>query len=274
MSRESLTIRRISSIAGLRIVRGTGIQNDFARHVHGDLCIGMVTEGSRRMTISGQDHLFSAGDIFVVNPREPHSSVSVDGTPHSYTVLIVPEQVMEDVPQGYNLPGQRIIFNNIIRDDSSAIQKLRAACDEKDHAYTLPQPERIYSLLAYLAQHHSTCEPLPSPADSHNAVKKAKEYMDRNFRDDISLELLSEITGTSPYHLNRIFTEETGMSPHAYQVHMRIETSKRLLLAGYSIAHVSAESGFTDQSHFTKFFRKVTGTTPGRFVRCNTDMVY
>jgi len=57
------------------------------------------------------------------------------------------------------------------------------------------------------------------------------------------------------------------MPPHAYQVRIRVEAARRMLLSGFAIATVAAELGFADQSHFTRHFRRVMGITPAQYVR-------
>ena len=104
-----------------------------------------------------------------------------------------------------------------------------------------------------------------------SATGFVREYLDANCTTPVTLEDLSRIAGLSPYHLNRLFCAEVGIAPHTYQLHRRIEKSKALLLSGMPIADAALESGFSDQSHFSKFFRKITGTTPGHFAACNAS---
>ncbi|MGH7907999.1 MAG: helix-turn-helix transcriptional regulator [Candidatus Binataceae bacterium] len=58
-----------------------------------------------------------------------------------------------------------------------------------------------------------------------------------------------------------------GVAPHRYVLRQRIARAKRMLIEGKrSIAEISNELGFFDQSHFCSVFRKITGTTPKNFV--------
>ena len=71
--------------------------------------------------------------------------------------------------------------------------------------------------------------------------------------------------GTHPSHLVRVFRREYGLPPHRYVVGRRLDRARPLLLAGMPIADVAAATGFHDQSHLTRHFRALLGTTPGAF---------
>jgi transcriptional regulator GlxA family with amidase domain len=57
-----------------------------------------------------------------------------------------------------------------------------------------------------------------------------------------------------------------GVTPHQYLAAQRIERAKQLLRStSLTPSEVALSTGFADQSHFTKVFRRIAGTTPGRF---------
>ncbi|MBR0663027.1 helix-turn-helix transcriptional regulator [Roseomonas hellenica] len=80
---------------------------------------------------------------------------------------------------------------------------------------------------------------------------------------------LADLAGLSLAEFARGFRAATGESPHAYLTRRRIEHAQALLLErpALPLAEVAAALGFADQAHFSRRFRQVTGTTPGRFRR-------
>jgi AraC-like DNA-binding protein len=71
----------------------------------------------------------------------------------------------------------------------------------------------------------------------------------------------------SPFHLLREFKKHVGFPPHAYLTHIRIQKARHMLKGPTPIAEVALQTGFCDQSQFTKRFKQVVGTTPGHFRR-------
>jgi AraC family transcriptional regulator len=78
---------------------------------------------------------------------------------------------------------------------------------------------------------------------------------------------MAAVARLSPYHFARQFKAATGLPPHRYVIARRVERAKQLLQAGteLSLAQVAARAGFSDQSQFSRHFRRLVGVTPGRF---------
>ena len=76
------------------------------------------------------------------------------------------------------------------------------------------------------------------------------------------------MAGLSPFHFARQFKEATGHPPHDYLVRLRVDRARELILRhgrDWTMATVAAESGFADQSHLARHFKRVLGVTPGVF---------
>lgn len=71
--------------------------------------------------------------------------------------------------------------------------------------------------------------------------------------------------GMSREGFSRRFRRLHGMPPHAFQRLGKLNDARRLLRAGEPIAAVAAETGFSDQSHLGRCFRRAFGITPGRY---------
>ena len=101
---------------------------------------------------------------------------------------------------------------------------------------------------------------------SPRRLREVKEYIDANLANEITLDDLAIVAGVSKAHFCRAFQKSVGVVSHRYIVRQRIEFAKRLLVDSESpIAEVALAAGFGDQSHFTKHFRYLVGTTPWRF---------
>jgi AraC-like DNA-binding protein len=94
-------------------------------------------------------------------------------------------------------------------------------------------------------------------------LKPALDYLETNYGLNISINEAASKCGLPATSFNRQFRELLRMTPTEYLLTWRIERARRLLVeTQHSMAEIAAECGFSDQSHFTKRFRRVTGLTP------------
>lgn len=99
-----------------------------------------------------------------------------------------------------------------------------------------------------------------------------KNTLETHFFRCPSLDDLCEQANTTKFHLIRQFKKQYGLPPRQYILNVRVNVAKHLLALGWPLAAAALESGFYDQSHFTRFFRAYTGVTPGRY-RADTALL-
>jgi len=104
-------------------------------------------------------------------------------------------------------------------------------------------------------------------------VSQVRTYLDTYYADSIDLSGLGRRMGISSFSLLRMFRAHVGLSPLEYQTQQRITQAKRLLLSGRPIAQVAAETGFCDQTHLTRHFRRIVGMTPGHYLRAQESPI-
>lgn len=110
-------------------------------------------------------------------------------------------------------------------------------------------------------------------AKESGAVQQIREYLEANTSTSITLTELAHLTGLSPHAVMRAFRRQTGLTPHGFQMQRRVEAAKRRLRAGESITAVATETGFFDQSHLTKHFKRIVGVTPQTFVKSSAPAI-
>jgi AraC family transcriptional regulator len=102
-------------------------------------------------------------------------------------------------------------------------------------------------------------------------VRRALGYLSHHSTEEFSLDQLAKESGLSKYYLDRVFRLATGLTPHNYVVALRLARAKCLLCtSGRAIADIAVELGFSDQSHFSKVFKDLTGQSPKRFRAAQT----
>lgn len=125
------------------------------------------------------------------------------------------------------------------------------------------------ALGTYLSQRYGTIAPkleeykggLPKPR-----LNRVREYIENNLENNVSLTELAEVAGVSLYHFAKAFKQSMGATPHQYVLDRKVDRAKELLRdPNRSVLEASARTGFVDQSHFTKIFRRLVGVTPTEF---------
>jgi AraC-like DNA-binding protein len=102
---------------------------------------------------------------------------------------------------------------------------------------------------------------------THPAVTAVRDYLRKRAHETITLDELARISRMSRFHLARVFAAHVGLPPHAYQTRLRIERAMALLRSGVRPGEVANLTGFADQSHLTRHFRRTVGVTPGEYAQ-------
>ena len=107
---------------------------------------------------------------------------------------------------------------------------------------------------------------ISSAINSTNAVTQLINYIKVNYDKPLNNEMLSNVSGYHEYHLNRLFMKHTGTSMHKYILNIRINEAKKLLLnTNHSLATIAEKVGFNSNTHFSSYFKQITGMSPLEF---------
>jgi AraC family transcriptional regulator len=132
------------------------------------------------------------------------------------------------------------------------------------------------ALVVHLLSRYSTHSPriqIRTGRLTQRQRKQISEYIQVNLHRNISLAELAEVLRLSPCHFAHLFKNSTGISPHQYLIHCRVERAKQLLtLDSLSIAAVAQTVGFASQGHFTYHFKRLVGMTPKVFSRRSQEL--
>jgi AraC-like DNA-binding protein len=96
---------------------------------------------------------------------------------------------------------------------------------------------------------------------------RLRELLDARLVDGISLDEAARLLHAHPAHLVRAFGGAFGIAPHQYLMSRRVDRARRLLLEGGRPSEVATTTGFYDQSHLTRHFKRLVGVPPGRYAR-------
>jgi AraC family transcriptional regulator len=127
------------------------------------------------------------------------------------------------------------------------------------------------TLAIHLLRNYCTTQPKLSSYSyglSQATLRQVTEYIHEHLHQDLKLAELSAIAQISPYHFLRLFKQRMGITPHQYILQRRIEKAKHLLQhSELSIADIAVRTGFSDQSHLTRCFKRILGVTPKQLLQ-------
>jgi AraC-like DNA-binding protein len=123
--------------------------------------------------------------------------------------------------------------------------------------------------LALFARLFEVARPEPRPGQlAGHRVRQAMDFIEANSARVVRLQELADLVGLSPAYFSSAFKAATGVAPHQWQSRARVERVKRLLAGSdATLAEVALATGFSDQAHMTRVFKRFAGTTPASWVR-------
>jgi AraC-like DNA-binding protein len=103
-------------------------------------------------------------------------------------------------------------------------------------------------------------------------VRRVLEHIESVLPRVPTLDEAARAAGVSRFRLAHLLKQSTGQTFGQHLARFRVDLASRILTTtSRDCADIAAELGFADQSHFTRVFRTVTGTTPARYRRQNAD---
>ena len=149
---------------------------------------------------------------------------------------------------------------------------LRSAHRAAEHGDRLASSSLLTAALAGLLRAHAADGPavVRDATGARRApatVRTICELLHERLAEPPSLAELSAVTGLSQFALLRAFRAQTGLPPHAYLNQLRVRRARSLLDDGLPATEVAALTGFADQAHLTRHFKRVVGVPPGAYQR-------
>lgn len=128
-----------------------------------------------------------------------------------------------------------------------------------------------HTLIVHVLQHY-TARPVSSKTDGHGLSKVRQQlvldYIQAHLDQDLGLHQLANLLQLSPRYFAELFKQSMGVAPHQYVIQQRIERAQQFLKQGeMTITEVACRTGFANQSHLTRHFKRLVGITPGAFRR-------
>jgi AraC-like DNA-binding protein len=260
-----VTFELLPHLDDLKLMHIADVTHDYPRHLHEELCIAAIHRGTEIHICRGKSYQAVAGDLLLLNAEEAHASRSI--AVEYKSVQINPRSFARLLSDGItNNPP--CFADPVVRDPELFQMFARLYSTLQSNCTPLEQEAELVTAVDTLGNRlgkkrvdcsTTAIEPL--------SVKKVRDYLRAHYSENVSLSQLAAIAGLSPFHLVRVFRYRIGVPPHEYQTQLRITRAQQMMRAGSSIAEAAMDSGFFDQSHLSRNFKRITGLTPRTYLR-------
>lgn len=245
----------------------------FEKHTHDTYSVGIMLSGYSHFMRENKKEMLHGGKVFLANPEEVHNCECGKDCEHWVYANIYPSASMMEKLYA-ELGGEQHkapIFPKACIEDpilASGLQRLFGKILSGNELLDLET--ELVELLSRLIVNNanSSGKKLATfEAIAPKEIARVLEYLE-SVEDlgSVSVGELAAIAGFSRYHFIRTFQKSVGMTPYAYASQLKVIRARNLLLKGSTIVDTALESGFSDQAHMTREFKKIFGVTPGKFI--------
>ncbi len=245
-------------------------QSTLHNHTHPEISI--ILSGTAQYLINHHTYTLKAGELILLLPDTPHSVILPKQNGYRDLHLGINclvghmREMSEHLSEGFlilNLGDDKKIIFDICR-------LLLEESNKRQSDYKMMLKTFVLQLLVYLGRRidHSKAHETHSVSnmvypDKHAVVEWITDYIQKNYMNEISLEMFSKDMYLSQVYISKIFKEVTGHSPIHFLIQTRLSIAKNLLeTESLPIKEISSLVGYDDAYHFSKLFKKYYGYSP------------
>ncbi len=233
----------------------------FELHRHDTYALGVTIRGVQTFRYRGEQRYSLPGRVIILHPDELHDGGAATEDGLVYRMLYLEPSVMFQCLEAARV-GLPFVDNPVVEDNRLA-GLLLAALGELDRELDELFVDDFVSRLTHGLVQHARLPQRPLSSIAWGQVKTSRDYLEAHVTHGVRSQELERITGLDRFALARHFRAAFATSPHRFLLMRRLQQAKAMIGAGEPIAEVAAATGFADQSHLTRHFKKAFGMAPG-----------
>ena len=225
-------------------------------HTHEELTIFAIKEGSLNLIFNDTSFEFLPNEIVIINNNIPHLASLNTQSKDGYIIYLKKEYLKTidfDFKSSYELVKQKSIHKNFIK---------MCDCLLNDKISLLEKEEKFFSFCLSFFSFESKQIQIEEESSLALDIKK---YLDEKYLEELILDDLAKSFDLSVVHLIRVFKKEFGLPIHSYILNKKVHFAKELLSSNLPIIEVAQNSGFFDQSHLNRSFKRIFQITPKEY---------
>ena len=237
------------------------IEHAYPPHTHDCWTLLIVDQGVLRYDLGRREHGAGGSVVTLLPPDVVHDGRSVRPEGFRKRVLYLDRQFLTDslIPAAVDCPA---VPDLALR---SRLQQLHDVLAQRTERFEAQS--RLVLIRERLLQHLAGRVTGPVRNRDAATARRFRELLDARVPHDLTLAEAASLLSVHPAHLVRVFVAEYGFPPHRYLTGRRIDLARKYLLAGYPCVEVATLTGFYDQAHLSRHFKRLTGVSPGRYAR-------
>ncbi|MGP4046360.1 AraC family transcriptional regulator [Streptomyces sp. 2A115] len=235
----------------------------YPMHVHDAWTLLIVDDGAVRYDLDRHEHGTPHDTVSLLPPHVPHNGSSATPDGFRKRVIYLDATQLDESLIGPAVDGPDLVDPVLRRRVGLLHTALEHPGDELEAASRLALiGER---LRGHLRPRLLDRLPDDRPGPARGVAHSLRELLDARLVQGLALDEAAQLVHAHPAHLVRAFSGTFGIAPHQYLMSRRVDRARRLLLDGHPPSEVAAATGFYDQSHLTRHFKRLVGVAPGRY---------
>jgi AraC-like DNA-binding protein len=238
------------------------------RHAHSSLAVIMLTHGEKSYHLERKNMKVFAGQIAIANPGEVHGCEYVGAQAWAHRTWYVSSELLAMLSVEMGLKRSAEITRSVI-DCSKTSKYLVNAHQSCSVGNELDQEAVAVEALSSLLNGFGSESIANNALQSKAATARVSLYIDllhANAATPLSLALLAKHAGVGRYQVIRDFRQVLRMSPGDYLRYVRLANARQMLRKGATLTEAAIDAGYSDQSHFSRVFKRVFGYTPTHYL--------
>lgn len=250
------------------------------RHSHICFEITLITDGCGIYTVGDIEYAIKPGEIFVFASNEQHCVTEIgENGLNMINLHFEPRYLwgrsfdsLTPLNTNFCFKHSETFCNCISPDRANALSgfflMIAEEFDKKRAEYALQIKSLLNMIIINLIRNQGySPENVTVYKDKYKSIRQAVKYIDAHFSEELTLNILAELSGVTPNYFSSLFHEVSGIPLWDYINSRRIEAAMHLLKSEKSlnILDVAAKCGFNNTANFNKAFKKITGITPKEY---------
>lgn len=232
-----------------------------------------LATGERWLDGKKEQERRKVGDIAIIPAGISHRCNW--NAPVQFGILAIEPGLLQQIGQDWVNPDRIELMPRFMMASDGFIQSIWAALSHELETCKFGGHLLVDSLKTALAIHllRHYCTTVPKLSSYGNSLSPDKltrvlDYIHANLDRNLKLSEIAAIAQIGQYHFLNLFKQSKGVTPHQYILRCRIEKAKSLLRhSELNIADIAVRVGFCDQSHLTRYFKRLTGLTPKQYLQ-------